>query len=351
MNKAIVITSISSPDNKVLQDYAQKATKYGFHFIVAGDDKSPADFKLDGCRFLSLNEQLASGFELAKQLPVRHYARKNLGYLTAMQNGADMIIETDDDNFAKASFWDKRQINVQARHYENTGWFNIYRLFSDENIWPRGFSLEHIKETPFKRDDYFRQNQDFSLEHVSVTQDTLQQCYCPVQQGLADRNPDVDALYRMISPLPVKFKEAPDVALGRNAWCPFNSQNTTWFREAFMLMYLPSYCSFRMTDIWRSFVVQRIGWENDWPVLFHKATVWQERNEHNLLADFQDELPGYIHNNEIIKRLGNLKLPKGRTYFPDNLLACYRLFIELDLMDKNELNLIHSWIRDINALF
>ena len=330
-NNVLVITSVSNSGNKVLQDYATKAPQHGFHFIVVGDEKSPDDFELHGCEFLSLKDQFASGFELAKILPTRHYARKNIGYLAAMKNGASVIVETDDDNYARDSFWDKRESHVSADFYENVGWFNVYNLFSGENIWPRGFSLEHIKDIPDKS------------KAIRKT------CYCPVQQGLADENPDVDAIYRMAFNLPFNFKKANSAALGNNTWCPFNSQNTTWFKEVFMLMYLPSYCSFRMTDIWRSFVVQRICRENDMDILFHNATVWQERNEHNLLTDFKDELPGYNNNNEIVKRLTGLTLKKGTEFIPDNLIACYKEFINMNLMDNKELDLINAWIKDVNA--
>jgi hypothetical protein len=65
------------------------------------------------------------------------------------------------------------------------------------------------------------------------------------------------------------------VALGAGAWSPFNSQNTAWYPKAYPLLYLPSYCSFRMTDIWRSFVAQRIAWENGWAVLFKSPDVYR----------------------------------------------------------------------------
>ena len=87
---------------------------------------------------------------------------------------------------------------------------------------------------------------------------------CPIQQGLADGNPDVDAIFRLVLPLPMNFGRKPPIALCRGAWCPFNSQNTSWWPAAYPLLYLPAYCSFRMTDIWRSFVAQRICWENGW---------------------------------------------------------------------------------------
>ena len=47
-----------------------------------------------------------------------------------------------------------------------------------------------------------------------------------------------------------------------------------------------------MTDIWRSFVAQRVIHQGH-GILFHGRTVWQERNEHDLHRDFIDELPGY----------------------------------------------------------
>ena len=85
-------------------------------------------------------------------------------------------------------------------------------------------------------------------------------------------------------------------------------------------------------------------------ILFHNATVWQERNEHNLLTDFKDELSGYNNNNEIINRLSELKLQKGLEFIPDNLKACYKVFIDMGLMDKKESDLINAWIKDVAAL-
>src|SRR6185369_7426051 len=123
---------------------------------------------------------------------------------------------------------------------------------SDLNIWPRGFSLNKIKDKP-----------------AAITEKNNTDFFCPVQQGLADENPDVDAMYRLIMELPVHFKKRTPVILGLNSICPFNSQNTTWFKQAFPLLYLPSYCSFRMTDIWRSFIAQRICAANGWYILFH----------------------------------------------------------------------------------
>ena len=160
-------------------------------------------------------------------------------------------------------------------------------------------------------------------------------------------NPDVDAVYRMLMELPVSFQKNTNVALGKNTWCPFNSQNTTWFKEAFPLMYLPAYCNFRMTDIWRSFVAQRIAWTCGWHVLFHSATVYQERNEHQLQQDFVDEIPGYLHNVSICQALAKLDLKNGIEHIFENLWRCYELFVENKWVNEKELNLLNLWIEDL----
>ena len=78
-----------------------------------------------------------------------------------------------------------------------------------------------------------------------------------------------------------------NVALNKNSLCPFNSQNTIWFQEAFPLLYLPTYCTMRSTDIWRSIIAQTITNKFGWKILFSSATVFQKRNLHDLNNDFE----------------------------------------------------------------
>jgi hypothetical protein len=173
---------------------------------------------------------------------------------------------------------------------------------------------------------------------------------CPVQQGLADIDPDVDAIYRLVLPLPQRFRTDRALALAANTWCPFNSQNTAWWRDAAPLLYLPAYCSFRMTDIWRSFIAQRIAWENGWHLLFHGPTMEQERNVHDLMKDFRDEVPGYLNNHTIGDLLGALALQPGTAHLAGNLRACYRCLVDAGILDERELPLLDAWLTDLGRL-
>ncbi len=328
-NTFLIITSIAGSNHHVLRLYAEECAKKNVTFLVIGDTKSPVNFELAQCNFYSVQRQQNLNFELAKSLPFKHYARKNLGYLIAMQQGAEIIIETDDDNLPMPEFWSDRKKELKAYLLTDQGWVNIYSYFSVSPIWPRGFPLEHLHK---------------KLPHIGE----LKSIECPIQQGLADVNPDVDAVYRLTMPLPVLFSKLENIAIGNNSFCPFNSQNTTWYKEAFLLLYLPSYCSFRMTDIWRSFIAQRIASTCGWPILFHQSTVWQDRNTHNLLNDFRDEIPGYLNNSSIIQCLKELELKEGTSNIPSNLVTCYQKLIDMKLIEIAEMDLLNCWIHDVS---
>ena len=115
-------------------------------------------------------------------------------------------------------------------------------------------------------------------------------------------------------------------------------------------MYLPSYCSFRMTDIWRSFVAQRCLWELGYGLVFHAAEVNQERNQHNLLRDFEDEVPGYVHNQRIADTLEGLSLHGGESGVSENLLLCYEALVRIGVIPEKELALVQAWVEDVGAI-
>ncbi|MGD1808726.1 STELLO glycosyltransferase family protein [Dapis sp. BLCC M126] len=331
-NIKLVVTTISSP-NKVLTELAKGCQFHNWDFIIIGDTKSPKDFALEGSEYYDIDAQLTTNLEYAQLCPTRHYARKNIGYLLAIKAGAELIVETDDDNLPLDSFWHPTYTQIEAKIIDNAGWVNVYKYFSNSMIWPRGFPLDQINQLVPAYEDLI----------ISTSE-------CPIQQGLADDNPDVDAIYRLILPLPIQFADNIKLALGTETWCPFNSQNTVWFPPVYPLLYLPAYCSFRMTDIWRSFVAQRICWENGWRILFHSPTVYQERNKHNLMRDFEDEVSGYLNNSQIAKSLSELKLLSGEQQIPDNLRKCYDTLIQLNLVKQEEAKLLDTWLKDLRKV-
>ena len=105
-----------------------------------------------------------------------------------------------------------------------------------------------------------------------------------------------------------------------------------------------------MTDIWRGLVAQRISWENGWHILFHEPTVWQERNEHDLMRDFADEVPGYLHNDRIRRTLEDTPLTGGIQNLARDLRRCYEVLIGIEVIGADEMSLINAWIADFESI-
>ncbi len=328
-----VLTTIQSPTLAV-QRLTARLHSLEAPLIVIGDRKGPDDYALPGAQFLSLADQLNGPFDLAQALPTGHYARKNLGYLEAIQLGADCIYETDDDN-APLSHWARRSAVAEARVVDAAGWVNAYRGFTDQRIWPRGFPLDALAAS-------------FATPLPCATRTRSVQA--PIHQGLANGSPDVDAIWRLVLDAPIAFDDRPSLYLPPGAWCPFNSQSTWWWPPAYPLLYLPSHCSFRMTDIWRSFAAQRCLWAMGAGVVFHAPEVVQERNQHDLMRDFADEIPGYLHNRRIAEILDALTLAPGPERVGDNLRVCYEALVRAAILPAAELDLVNIWLRDLAKL-
>ena len=325
-----VLTTIQPP-TACVEKLGKSLAKAGASLIAVGDKKGPAKFDLDGAEFVPLARQQELPFRLAGLLPTGHYARKNLGYLLAVRRGAQCIYETDDDN-APNEHWAPRSVTARAQAAAPRVWMNVYRAFTNDNIWPRGLPLDRVTDPAAGAHDPSTPLADY---------------HCPIQQGLADTAPDVDAVWRLVLDRPFTFRRRPSVWLPPGTWCPFNSQSTWWWAEAYPLLYLPSHCSFRMTDIWRGFIAQRCLWELGHGLVFHAAEVTQDRNPHNYLRDFKDEIPGYTQNDAIIARLSDLSLTAGRDAAADNLVKCYEALTAAGIFPTDELPLVRAWVEDV----
>ena len=103
-----------------------------------------------------------------------------------------------------------------------------------------------------------------------------------------------------------------------------------------------------MTDIWRSFVAQRCLWELGYGVAFHSPESFQHRNAHNLLRDFEEEIPAYLNNNRIISILEGVQLSSGAD-IGDNLHRCYEALASAGIIPGREMPLVEAWLLDFDA--
>ncbi len=251
--------------------------------------------------------------------------RRNVGYLQAAINGADVIVAVDDDNFVTdedylgAHLQVGRKVHVPVVEH-SSGWWNIcQRLVSDP---PRHF---YHRGYPKSRQDWKKDGQRVETATIRPV----------VNAGLWLKNPDVDATTNIEEPINVVAMEPiagqRACALAPGTWCPFNSQNTAFDIATLPAMYLVvmldtirGYRIGRLDDIWMSYFLRAIADQLGDAVLYGPPLVVQDRNPHNFVRDLSEELPGYILTEKLVEYLRDFKTTE-RTYLDAYLDLIYHL--------------------------
>jgi hypothetical protein len=322
--KFIIITTI----NKETEAIKKFSKMKDWEIILVGDKKSKEIKSRDNITFLSIEDQKKLNFRITKYLPYNHYSRKNIGYLYAIKNGADIIYDTDDDNLPYKD-WKFPNFKANKITTAKSKYINVYKYYSTEKIWPRGYPLDEINK---------KVKTNIIDKKVKVG----------VWQGLADQEPDVDAIFRLTVGKQITFEGKEPIILDKNIYCPFNSQNTLWKRELFPFLYFPSTVSFRFTDILRGYITQKLLWQANYNLGFTKATVYQKRNAHNFMKDFKDEVEMYLNVKPIVEILDNLKLSDNYLH---NLEKTYLELEKNNFVKNEELTRCVTWIKDIKKYY
>jgi len=320
MDKAIVITSIYPPTEAI----EKFATIEGWKVVIVGDLKTSDDWTYPGVTYLSPKDQQELEHEFSALLPWNSYTRKNIGYLHAISEGAQVIYESDDDNIPLSSWIHDPKFSTDAEMLSEASFINIYSYFTNKKVWPRGIPLRCVldPETPKIEPD--------------------KKLQIGIWQFLADGDPDVDAIYRLTNNTSIYFNWRAPLILAKEVCCPFNSQNTYFRKEVFPLLYLPSTVTFRFTDILRGLVAQPVLWSAGYHLGFGGATVLQKRNPHDYLKDFESEIPCYLLADKVVKIAKESVTPEKSIAV--NLVSVYRALAEEQIVSKKELKILDCWL-------
>jgi hypothetical protein len=300
-DKWAVVTTIFQP-TKTVKTLSQMK---GWCTVIVADAKSldserymaELDAEQDSCLvYLSLKAQATLGYSILDHIPTNSFGRKNVGFIFAIQHGAQVIYDTDDDNEISdqmlMELWSMR--DWSSGHNALFEWMkggsNPYPAFGADHVWPRGLPLDQVKDQA-------------SYKWTLATSVINKTDICVVQ-SLANEEPDVDAIYRLTNPnYPLLFGSKQTACQIDAGWmAPFNAQATLFFKEAFPFLLLPVTVHGRVSDIWRSYMAQALM---KCSLVFSTPWVTQIRNSHNYLADFQAELPLYIQSTALVAHLMN----------------------------------------------
>ena len=143
--------------------------------------------------------------------------------------------------------------------------------------------------------------------------------HCDIQADFWNGDPDIDALCRMEHSPSCNFDDKY-FPIASNKPSPFNSQNTFLSSKALKNYFLFPHIG-RMDDIWCSYYIQSKGLN----VIYGKASVYQDRNDHDLIKDMKQEYLGYENNLDLVQKLA-IDSNNIFAFLPEKSILAFKLY-------------------------
>ncbi len=383
-----VVTSIHSP-TEAITSVLQLDSKWCL--AIVGDEKTPHhDYEQlveshDDVYYLSVEYQRnylqqdhrKNGF--ISKMPFNSFARKNVGYLFAINHGAKVIFDFDDDNVLTPleggiatpppflwndehvngkkyqNPWQKpsmllRFINTKSDENESSGGqneelglaFNPYKYMgpSVNDSWPRGFPIDRL-------------HSDFIMEPKELQVGDIPLTAVGVLQALCNGDPDTDAVFRMTRPQSTDFtfertaKSLP-LLVPQTSSAPYNAQATTHLSAAFWGLYLPITVPGRVTDIWRSYIAQRLMKDVGLYLVYTPPIVQHKRSAHDYLSDHVAEIDLYHKTSKLLDHLDSWSSTKE--HLQERIMDLWVDLYEHDYIDEEDVDAMVDWLNTLSMI-
>ena len=297
MKKFIVTTTINPPTEATIK-YSQKKD---WTLVVVGDTKTPHElYKELDCVYLSPSIQETISKELSDVIGWKSIQRRNIGFIFAYNQGADIVATVDDDNIPYDDWGSDVLVGqeIECDLYEpETDVFDPLSITNTPEIWHRGYPIELLQTR-------------HRVEYKGKTKRKVL-----VQADLWDGDPDIDAMARLTLKPIVKYNINQPYC--SNKISPFNSQNTFLSREVIPFYSVLPHIG-RMDDIWGAYILQHYFPES---VIYNRPSVYQDRNTQDLITNLENEIIGYRNTLKLIQDLENYE-----NYLPDKAKQFFEIY-------------------------
>jgi len=320
MKYSLVFTTINVP--YLLEDYIKNFKHFNHgpedvEIIVIGDLKTPLDidsfinkinesgYKVRYFDIPSQEKWLDKFPDLKKIVPYNSDNRRNIGYLMAVENGAEIIILVDDDNYPIESvdFLKEHSIVGQTINFEavsdESKWFNICSMIKfnpERKIYPRGYP-------------YSKRFKDGKITKTKKTGKII------INEGLWLQDPDIDSITRLAEDVKGVEVLSESVVLDKGIFSPINSQNTAFHKDALPCSYfvlmggnINGLVIERYGDIWFGYFAKKIIDHMGGFVRFGSPVALHKRNTHNILKDLKQEFWAIQFSEYLVDFIENVKL-------------------------------------------
>ncbi len=237
-----------------------------------------------------------------QRIPYNNETRRNIGYLLALEDGCEILISIDDDNFPTNDDLVGHHLKTgtawnQGVIYEESGFHNIceyIKITPKRQVFPRGYPFR-LRGNPNEP----QKTQPNKTITIGVT------------AGLWLSDPDVDATTWLNGKVSGTDYLGADIqVLDQRTWSPINTQNTSVVREL-----IPAYLCVpmgwdvpggkiqRYGDIWGGYFLQALMKGTEYNVAFGRPIVDHRRNPHDYVDDLRFEFWGMILTDWLIEKL------------------------------------------------
>jgi len=329
---AVVTTTITVP--QCIPYIYDNAQKYGYddvHYYIVGDNKTPIKkvnkhlgrvIPDENLTVLSMDDQkewLSHGKpSYAGVFQENNYQRRILGFLIARQDGNEVIIAVDDDNFPKTeeNFIGKHVCALGENDYvkavkpENS-YVNLTDFLGRTDVYTRGYPLSLMGERHYKTS--------------RRTADTA------VNIGVWSGDPDIAALSRVSKgDIQIPYnRELETTIVERGCYTSMCLQNVSFNTDYLVTQYefpmnvrLGDVTLGRYDDIWAGYICKKILDYMDKDMTFGPPTATHLRHPHDAYKDLMNEFWGMIINMYFYPAVQMMRL-YGPSY------DCIGLFLQL----------------------
>ena len=273
MNKIITTTTINPP-TAAMREYDRMD---GWELVVVGDERTPP-YKLARGTYISWEEQQAKYPKLCALLGPGSVQRgRMIAFIEAWKRGAEVMASVDDDCYPLEGWGGALRIGDRERvtmHQVDEVAFDPYSAL--------GKTVRHVRHRGYPRE--LAQTYDHDCEKWDVFLSPL------VQENISVGDPDIDAIDRL-------SRRTKMTGIGPDPWCshsfcPINTQNTFFAREAIPDFYGNIPGIGRMDDIWAGYLFQAM---HPGTVIYASANNVQMQNRtlESMLNDLEQEMFGY----------------------------------------------------------
>jgi len=279
MKRYIVTTTINQP-TVATHRFAEIAVYNKWVFVIVGDTKTPHEAYKElektyhpYVEYLHPDRQTELYPELSETIGWKTIQRRNIGFVYAYNNGAEIVATVDDDNIPYDNWGTNLYIgkHVEVDYYSpEHSVFDPLSVTNYPNLWHRGYPIDFLP---------YRNRVEYKGKRTIVPL---------IQADLWDGDPDIDAMCRLTQKPICKFNITGPFAA--DVPSPFNSQNTFIHRDALKHYAVWPYVG-RMDDIWGGYYTQNIIGSDR--LIYNRASVYQDRNVQDLIVNLEKEIIGY----------------------------------------------------------